>query len=215
MSIKQWSDLEFWKSKEWEGLKLYLEHRRVYPARQDWFLAYLLTPLKNVRAVVLGQDPYHDGSAHGLAFSTVRHKTPPSLQNIFKEYENDLHFPRPRSGNLSAWAKRGVLLLNSSLTVAPDEASSHRGIGWESLVQETLATVLAKNRDAVFVLWGKEALETAGPVINGAHRVISSHPSPLSADRGTAPFMGSRPFTKVNALLVNSGQPAINWRLPS
>lgn len=209
-----WSDLPFWKSLTWEEIQYYLKDKEYYPRREDWFTAYLLTPLSKVRAVILGQDPYHDGSAHGLAFSTLGRKIPPSLRNILLEYRTDLRYPEPRSGNLSAWARRGVLLLNSSLTVEPGKANSHKNIGWDELIQQTLSAVRVHNKDAVFILWGKSALETAGPILNGAHRVISAHPSPLAIGKTDIPFFGSRPFTKTNALLVNTGQEPINWELP-
>lgn len=183
----------------------------VFPATENVFRAFQLTPLKDVRVVILGQDPYHDdGQAHGLSFS-VRSgvKLPPSLRNIYKELESDLGIPPATHGCLEKWASQGVMLLNSVLTVRAHQANSHRGKGWEEFTSRVLE-VIKQRPNVAFVLWGKPAKKIAG-TIDDRHLVIESpHPSPLSAYRG---FFGSRPFSRINAFLKQNGQPEIQWEL--
>jgi uracil-DNA glycosylase len=191
------------------------ERRRhkVFPPEDEVFTALDLTPYDRVRVLVLGQDPYHDdGQAHGLAFS-VRPGValPPSLSNIFRELESDVGCPRPKSGSLVPWARRGVLLLNAVLTVRAHEPNSHKGKGWEKFTDAVIRAVSEKDERVVFVLWGGYAQKKRDLVDTSRHAVIASaHPSPLSARRG---FFGSRPFSKTNALLAEAGRPEIDWCL--
>ncbi|MCX7676703.1 MAG: uracil-DNA glycosylase, partial [Alteraurantiacibacter sp.] len=175
-----------------------------------------LTPLNQVKAVILGQDPYHGpGQAHGLAFSVPRGITPPpSLLNIYKELQADLGLAPPAHGNLEAWARQGVLLLNASLTVEDGKPASHAGRGWEAITDALVAAVAARREPAVFILWGSHAQKKAQriPALHtGTHLLLqSAHPSPLSAHRG---FFGSRPFSRTNAFLEKAGRGMIDWRL--
>jgi uracil-DNA glycosylase len=185
--------------------------KQIYPKGSEWFRALDLTPLDKVRVVILGQDPYHgEGQAHGLCFS-VRHgvKTPPSLVNIYKELQSDLGLAAPTHGNLEHWAKQGVLLLNSVLTVEAGSAASHQGKGWERFSDAVIREVNAQMRPIVFILWGNYAQKKAGFVDVSRHLVLgSAHPSPLSAHNG---FFGSKPFSKTNEFLKAQGQTEINW----
>jgi uracil-DNA glycosylase len=185
--------------------------KQIYPKGSEWFRALDLTPLDKVRVVILGQDPYHgDGQAHGLCFS-VRHgvKTPPSLVNIYKELQSDLGLAAPTHGNLEHWAKQGVLLLNSVLTVEAGLAASHQGKGWERFTDAVIREVNAQMRPIVFILWGNYAQKKAGFVDVSRHLVLrSAHPSPLSAHNG---FFGSKPFSKTNEFLKAQCQTEINW----
>lgn len=183
----------------------------VFPPAGDVFNALKLTPLERVRVVILGQDPYHDvGQAHGLSFS-VRSgvRLPPSLRNIFKELEADIGLASGANGCLEAWARQGVLLLNTVLTVRAHDANSHRNHGWETLTDKVIDCVNARPA-IVFVLWGRPA-QKKRVRIDQRHFVIeSTHPSPLSASRG---FFGSRPFSRINAFLAGRGEPEIDWRV--
>ena len=189
----------------------------VYPPRGQRLAALALTPLDAVRCVILGQDPYHGpGQAHGLAFS-VQHgvRPPPSLVNIYKELEADLGLPRPASGDLSKWAKQGVLLLNNTLTVEAGQAGSHAGRGWDAITDAAVAAVAERDVPTVFILWGSHAKKKASRVPalarNSHHLIVASaHPSPLSAHNG---FFGSRPFSRANAFLEANGRGAIDWSL--
>ena len=187
-----------------------LQHN-VYPAHSDVYAALHLTSLENTRVVVLGQDPYHGvDQAHGLSFSVPNGVAlPPSLRNIMKERQADLGIPMTPDGNLAPWAKQGVLLLNSTLTVREGEAGSHRGHGWEMFTDALLAAVNAKDHRVVFVLWGSTAQQKRA-LITGKHHVVlqSPHPSPLSAHRG---FFGSSPFSQVNRALEEVGELPIDW----
>ena len=209
---------------------------RVYPPRQDWFAAFRLTPPERVRVVILGQDPYHEpDQAMGLAFS-VREgvKLPPSLRNIYKELETDLGVQAPASGDLTAWAEQGVLLLNTVLTVTAGQANSHRSLGWQHFTGAVLAAVSRLPQPIAFVLWGAPAQkafehavgtsiacpqgpeslcgsadEQCSPLQPGARLVLTApHPSPLSAYRG---FFGSKPFSQINAFLQMHGETPIQW----
>ena len=184
----------------------------VFPSEHNVFAALQLTAPHDVRVVIVGQDPYHGaGQAHGLSFS-VQHGTriPPSLRNIYAELHTDLEVPLPAHGNLEAWAKQGVLLLNTSLTVREGEAGSHAGHGWETFTDAIISYLGSQEQHTVFVLWGAHAGKKTS-FIHQHHTVITSvHPSPLSAHRG---FFGSRPFSQVNRALSDHHQLAINWAI--
>ena len=191
--------------------------KTIYPPRGTRLAALATTPLNSVRVVILGQDPYHGpGQAHGLSFSVQDAvKQPPSLVNIFKELESDIGIPRPISGNLTPWAKQGVLLLNNTLTVEAGQAGSHAGRGWDAITDAAVEAVAANGQPTVFVLWGSHAKKKAGRVrsLGSAdhHLVLTSvHPSPLSAHGG---FFGSKPFSQANAFLEAQGRGAIDWAL--
>ena len=192
--------------------------KTIYPPRNLRFAALERTPLDAVKVVILGQDPYHGpGQAHGLAFSVPDGVAiPPSLRNIYKELETDLGIAPATHGNLTRWADRGVLLLNTSLTVEAGQAGSHQRRGWEEFTDAAVAVVAARSEPSVFVLWGaharKKAAGVAGLGADSPHLVLTSaHPSPLSAYAG---FFGSKPFSKANAFLEAWGRGAIDWRLP-
>jgi uracil-DNA glycosylase len=187
----------------------------IYPPRGTRLRALELTPLDAVRVVILGQDPYHGpGQAHGLCFSVPDGiPAPPSLVNIYKELESDLGIARRGSGNLERWARQGVLLLNTSLTVEAGKAGSHAGKGWEAITDAAVAAVALREEPTVFILWGNHARRKAAniPALAeaGAHLVLASpHPSPLSAHAG---FFGSKPFSKANAFLEAHRRGAIDW----
>lgn len=190
------------------------EGKQVFPKGSEYFRAMDLTPLGQVRVVILGQDPYHGpGQAHGLCFS-VRPgvKTPPSLVNIYKELQSDLGIAPARHGFLEHWAKQGVLLLNSVLTVEMGQAASHQGKGWERFTDAVIRQVNGQADPAVFLLWGNYAQKKAAFVDTGRHLVLKApHPSPLSAHNG---FFGCRHFSKANAFLEEKGLPPIDWALP-
>lgn len=183
----------------------------IYPKGSDWFRAFDLTPLPDVRIVVLGQDPYHGaGQAHGLCFSVgAGVRTPPSLLNIYKELRADLGIEPQSHGNLERWAKQGVLLLNSVLTVEAGKAASHQGKGWEQFTDAIMRLVNDLPRPVVFILWGNYAQKKAHFVDRDRHLVLSSaHPSPLSAHQG---FFGSKPFSKANEFLRQNQLVDIDW----
>ncbi|MFU7526936.1 uracil-DNA glycosylase [Qipengyuania sp. ASV99] len=189
----------------------------IYPPRGMRLAALHATPLEEVRVVILGQDPYHGpGQAHGLSFSVQDGvRPPPSLANIFRELQSDLGIARPATGNLTPWARQGVLLLNNTLTVEESKAGSHAGRGWDAITDAAVQAVAARGEPAVFVLWGSHAQKKAGRVrglARASHLLVleSPHPSPLSAHRG---FFGSRPFSQANAFLESHGQQAIDWGL--
>lgn len=186
----------------------------VFPKGKDIFNAFACTPFEQVRVVILGQDPYHGpGQAHGLCFSVQRGvRTPPSLQNIFKELNQDLGCSIPSHGDLTLWAQQGVLLLNTVLTVRAHQANSHRNQGWEQFTDRVI-TLLNERRDGlVFVLWGSAAGRKAPMIDDSKHLILRSpHPSPLSAHRG---FFGCKHFSQINAYLERRGQEPIDWRLP-
>ena len=190
--------------------------KRIYPPPGSRLRALELTPRDAVKVVILGQDPYHGpGQAHGLSFSVQDGvRVPPSLLNIYKEIEADLGLPRPSHGNLSSWARRGVLLLNAVLTVEDGQPASHQGEGWEAISDAVVAAVAAKPEPCVFLLWGSHARKQAGHVpglANSHHLVLTApHPSPLSAHAG---FLGCRHFSQANAFLEAKGRGAVDWRL--
>jgi uracil-DNA glycosylase len=187
--------------------------KRIFPTGTNWFRALDLTPLDQVRVVILGQDPYHgEGQAHGLCFSVMPGvRVPPSLVNIYKELEADLGLPRPNHGFLESWAQQGVLLLNSVLTVEMGQAASHQGKGWEGFTDAIIRLVNDRPDPVVFLLWGAYAQRKAGFVDASRHLVLkAAHPSPLSAHNG---FLGCRHFSKTNAFLEAKGQMPIDWRV--
>jgi uracil-DNA glycosylase len=187
----------------------------VYPTREQLFQALEYTPYEEVRVVILGQDPYHGpGQANGLSFSVpIGVRIPPSLRNIYKELQTDIGCEIPDHGSLTAWAKQGVLLLNSVLSVQDGKPNSHKGLGWERFTDSVIAALNERETPVVFILWGSYAQQKAAFINTDKHGVISSvHPSPLAARKG---FFGSRPFTKANELLISWGQQPIDWRIPS
>jgi len=183
----------------------------VYPHLEEIFTAFALTPPETLKVVILGQDPYHGaGQAHGLAFS-VREGVaiPPSLRNIFKEIQSDLGITPPQSGDLTRWAKQGVLLLNTTLTVRAGEAGSHRELGWEQFTDTVIKLISEKNEHVVFMLWGNHAQAKATLINTSKHLVLTApHPSPLSAHRG---FFGCRHFSKANEYLSLHDIKPIDW----
>jgi uracil-DNA glycosylase len=185
----------------------------IFPPEPQVFRALELTPFEQASVVILGQDPYHGaGQAHGLAFSVQPGvKPPPSLVNMYKELEADIGLPRPTTGFLEPWAKQGVLLLNTALTVRANEANSHAKQGWEPLTDAIIGAVAERADPAVFVLWGANAQKKIKLIDASRHAIIqSAHPSPLSAYNG---FFGSKPFSRINAALAQQGKPPINWAL--
>lgn len=200
------------------GLSAFLAAERarheIFPSEGEVFRALRLTPPSKVRVVLLGQDPYHGaGQAHGLAFS-VRPgvRPPPSLKNIFGELHADLGCPVPGDGSLEPWARQGVLLLNTVLTVREGAAASHRGRGWERITDAVIRAVAARPQPTVFLLWGAHAQAKTEMIDPSRHMILAApHPSPLSAKRG---FFGSRPFSRANAALAAAGLGPIDWCLP-
>lgn len=190
-------------------------HKIVYPHSSDWFRAFELTPVEQVRVVILGQDPYHGPrQAHGLCFS-VRPgiPAPPSLQNVYKELAQDLGVAPVSHGFLEPWARQGVLLLNTSLTVEQGNAGSHRGKGWERFTDRAIEVVNAHAEPSVFLLWGSHARQKKALVDTDRHLVLESpHPSPLSAHRG---FFGNHHFSRANEFLVSQGRAPVDWQLPA
>lgn len=185
----------------------------VFPPSDDIFNAFHLTPLKDVKVVILGQDPYHNvGQAHGLCFSVKKGVAiPPSLVNIYQELYDDLGCSIPDHGYLVKWARQGVLMLNTVLTVRAHQANSHRGIGWEEFTDAAIKVLDEQDRPIVFILWGTPAQRKKTMLHNPRHLVLEApHPSPLSAYRG---FFGSRPFSKTNAFLEENGVEPIDWQI--
>lgn len=187
--------------------------RTIYPDKYDIFNALHFTPYKDIKVVILGQDPYHGpGQAHGLSFSVNPDiKTPPSLLNIYKELNSDLGCYIPNNGYLKKWADQGVLLLNTSLTVRAGEANSHKSIGWEIFTDKIISLINEKEDAVVFLLWGNNAIKKKNLITNKRHLILTSvHPSPLSASRG---FFGSKPFSKINNFLTSVNKNPINWQI--
>ncbi|MDR2622567.1 MAG: uracil-DNA glycosylase [Dysgonamonadaceae bacterium] len=187
------------------------ETTRIYPKGSQIFNAFEKTPFDKVKVVILGQDPYHEpGQAHGLCFSVNDGiALPPSLQNIYKELQDDLGIPPRASGNLERWAEQGVLLLNATLTVRAHQAGSHQNKGWEEFTDAVIHKIAEEKNHVVFILWGSYAQKKGGFIDPWNHLIIkSAHPSPLSVYRG---FFGSRPFSKANDYLVQTGQTPIQW----
>ena len=189
--------------------------KQIFPKGAEYFRALDLTPLETVRVVILGQDPYHgEGQAHGLSFSVKPGvRSPPSLVNIYKELQNDLGIAPARHGFLESWARQGVLLLNSVLTVERAMAASHQGRGWERFTDAIIRAINEQPHPVVLIRWGCDAQKKAAFVDRSRHLVIrSAHPSPLSAHNG---FFGSKPFSKANDFLVANGREPIDWALPA
>jgi uracil-DNA glycosylase len=193
------------------------ETQQVFPPADEVFAAFEHTPFERVRVLIVGQDPYHDdGQAHGLCFSVRRGvKLPPSLRNIYKELQADVGVAPPKHGELTAWADRGVMLLNTVLTVRAHAANSHRKKGWETFTDRVIEVLAEREDPLVFVLWGKPAQQKIRLIEahsrNGHAIVCAAHPSPLSAKSG---FFGSKPFSQVNEALRGWGQAPIDWSLP-
>lgn len=196
-----------------ERVKSEYSSRQIFPPADDIFNAFHLTPLSQVKVVILGQDPYHNvGQAHGLCFSVRKGvDVPPSLVNIYKELHDDLGCEIPNHGCLTKWAKQGVLMLNTVLTVRAHEANSHRGIGWEEFTDAAIGALNSQNRPIVFILWGSPAQKKARMLNNHNHLILKApHPSPLSAYRG---FFGSKPFSQANDFLKEHGLEPIDWQI--
>ena len=188
------------------------EEVRVFPEEKNVFRALELTPFESVKVVILGQDPYHGfGQAHGLSFSVQKGiSLPPSLKNIYKELQEDIGGGLPTEGDLSHWAKQGVLLLNTVLTVEEGNANSHKGMGWERLTNRLIESLNELNHPVIFILWGKPAQDKEKLITNPSHVILKApHPSPLSAYIG---FFGSKPFSKVNEMLIQQEQTPIRWK---
>jgi uracil-DNA glycosylase len=186
--------------------------RRYLPAGENVLRAFR-QPFDEVRVLIVGQDPYPTpGHPVGLSFSVAPgvRRLPPSLINIFREYSEDLGYPRPATGDLTPWSERGVLLLNRALTVQPGKPASHRGKGWEEVTERAIRALAARDVPLVAILWGRDARNLA-PMLDGVPLIESAHPSPMSADGG---FFGSRPFSRANGLLEKQEAPPIDWKLP-
>ncbi len=199
--------------KLYEFVKQEYNTTQIFPPSDDIFNAFHLTPLSEVKVVIIGQDPYHEpGQAHGLCFSVKPGvDIPPSLVNIYKELQDDLGCYIPNNGYLVKWAKQGVLLLNTVLTVRAHRANSHHGQGWEEFTDAAIHALNTQDRPIVFILWGKPAQAKKSMLNNPNHLILEApHPSPLSAYRG---FFGSRPFSKTNAFLREKGVEPIDWQI--
>ena len=202
-----------------QTLKQFLQQEKqarkiIYPKGNDIFNAFKLTPFDTVKVVILGQDPYHGpNQAHGLCFSVMPGvRIPPSLVNIYKELQQDLGITPVKHGCLESWAKQGVLLLNSVLTVENGLAASHQGKGWERFTDQVIVKLNAREKPVIFVLWGSYAQRKGEFINQQRHYVLkSAHPSPLSASRG---FFGNKHFSTINKILVSEGMEPINWQLP-
>ena len=199
----------------YQELQAFVQKRRaevrVFPEEKNVFTALELTPFESVKVVILGQDPYHGfGQAHGLSFSVQKGiPLPPSLRNIYKELQEDIGGELPTEGDLSHWAKQGVLLLNTVLTVEEGNANSHKGMGWERLTNRLIESLNELKHPVIFILWGKPAQDKEKLITNPNHVILKApHPSPLSAYRG---FFGSKPFSRVNDILIQQGQTPIRW----
>ena len=222
MSVNIGNDWDIILADQWDRVyyqnlrkKLITEYRNytVYPDMYDIFNSLKSVAYEDVKVVILGQDPYHGpGQAHGYAFSVQKGiKTPPSLQNIYKEMHDDIGTYIPNNGYLIKWTNQGVLLLNTSLTVRAHQANSHQKIGWEILTDNIIKKLNEREKPVVFILWGRNAQSKERFITNPNHYIIKSpHPSPLSAHRG---FFGSRPFSKTNDFLKASGQETIDWQI--
>ena len=200
----------------YQELQAFVQKRRaevrVFPEEKNVFNALELTPFESVKVVILGQDPYHGfGQAHGLSFSVQKGiPLPPSLKNIYKELQEDIGGDLPTEGDLTHWAKQGVLLLNTVLTVEEGNANSHKGMGWERLTNHLIESLNELKHPVIFILWGKPAQDKEKLITNSNHVILKApHPSPLSAYRG---FFGSKPFSRVNDILMQQGQSPIRWK---
>lgn len=217
--MPSWKDVlkEEWEKPYYKSLQLFLDKeyatQTIFPARNEIGSALKMTAYDDVRVVILGQDPYHgEGQAHGMSFSVKPGvRIPPSLKNMLKELEDDLGCPLPASGYLEKWAKQGILLLNTVLTVRAGEANSHKGMGWETFTDAVIQKLSDRPKPIIFVLWGKPAQSKIKLIDTEKHMIIQApHPSPLSAHRG---FFGSKPYSKINAGLVTWGEQPIDFCL--
>ena len=213
-----WNEIlsEEMKKDYYQELLAFVQKRReevsVFPEEKNVFRALELTPFESVKVVILGQDPYHGfGQAHGLSFSVQKGiPLPPSLRNIYKELQEDIGGELPTEGDLSHWAKQGVLLLNTVLTVEEGNANSHKGMGWEKLTNRLIESLNELKHPVIFILWGKPAQDKEKLITNPSHVILKApHPSPLSAYRG---FFGSKPFSRINDILIQQGQTPICWK---
>lgn len=199
--------------KLYDKVKEEYQTRLIFPDANDIFNAFEFTPLSKVKVVILGQDPYHDvGQAHGLCFSVKPDvKIPPSLVNIYQELHDDVGCTIPNNGYLVKWARQGVLMLNTVLTVRAHAANSHRGIGWEEFTDAAIRVLNEQDRPIVFILWGRPAQRKKLMLNNPMHLILEApHPSPFSANGG---FFGSRPFSRTNAFLEKNGLEPIDWQI--
>lgn len=206
-----WNSLGF--QKFYKMIMAEYDKKTIYPPKDYIFNALKLTSYKDTKVVIVGQDPYHgEHQAHGLSFSVQKGvKLPPSLQNIYKELESDLGIVLRTDGDLTGWAKQGVLMLNAVLTVEKDKAASHRNLGWEPMTDYIIKLLNKKDEPVVFILWGNFAKEKAKLITNPNHYIIiSPHPSPFSAYSG---FFGSKPFSKTNDFLISKKMQPIDWSL--
>lgn len=206
-----WNSLGF--QKFYKMIMAEYDKKTIYPPKDYIFNALKLTSYKDTKVVIVGQDPYHgEHQAHGLSFSVQKGvKLPPSLQNIYKELESDLGIPPRTDGDLTGWAKQGVLMLNAVLTVEKDKAASHRNLGWEPMTDYIIKLLNKKDEPVVFILWGNFAKEKSKLITNPNHYIIiSPHPSPFSAYSG---FFGSKPFSKTNDFLIGKKMQPIDWSL--
>lgn len=196
-----------------EFLKIEYDNYQIFPSKENIFNALKYTDYNDVKVVIIGQDPYHEiGQAHGLAFSVLESiKFPPSLLNIFKELKNELNYEIPSSGNLTSWAKQGVLLLNSVLTVRIHQANSHKNKGWENFTTAIIKELNKRDEMIIFVLWGNDAKKKEEFITNPNHIILkAAHPSPLSAYNG---FFGCHHFSKINQILISMGKTPIDWKI--
>lgn len=196
-----------------EFLKAEYKEQKIYPNMYDIFNSLRYTSFKDTKVVIIGQDPYHgEGQAHGLCFSVKKGVTPPpSLKNIYKELNSDIGMPIPYHGELTHWAKQGILLLNTVLTVREGQPNSHKGMGWEIFTDRIISELNRKEEPIIFLLWGANAEKKAQIITNPLHKkLITVHPSPLSASRG---FMGCKHFSKTNELLMQFGMEPIDWEI--
>ena len=215
-----WDELlkDDFNSEHYQKLRQFLKKeyftKTIYPPMDDIFNALKFTDFNDVKAVILGQDPYHgEGQAHGLCFSVKKGiKPPPSLINIYKEQKQDLGIDQPLdNGDLTKWTKQGVLLLNTVLTVRNASPNSHKGMGWEEITDKVIKLLNDREKPVVFILWGANARAKKKLITNPNHLIIeSAHPSPLSAYNG---FFGSKPFSRTNEFLIKTGQSPIDWQL--
>lgn len=206
-----------WEKPYYQKLRDFLKEeyktQKIYPNMHDIFNSLRFTSFEDTKVVIIGQDPYHgEGQAHGLCFSVKKGVTPPpSLKNIYKELHSDIGMPIPTHGELTEWAKQGILLLNTVLTVREGQPNSHKGMGWENFTDRIISELNRKEKPIIFLLWGANAEKKAQIITNPIHKkLITVHPSPLSASRG---FMGCKHFSKTNELLTSYGVKPIDWEI--